>query len=210
MKRSGIPGVRPARVLILGGGAVGSHAAQVAVGMGADVVLMDLKAEVLGRLDLVYRGRLKTVFSTAHALEEELAGADLVIGAVLVAGAKAPRLITRQHLRRMQPGAVIVDVAIDQGGCCETSRPTSHQDPTFVEEGVVHYCVTNMPGAVPRTSTLGLTNATLPYLLKLADHGLQALRGDPALALGLNLSGGYIRHRAVAAALGKPVAPFAA
>jgi len=206
----GIPGVRPAEVLILGGGTVGRHAAQMAVGMGADVVLMDIRADVLSRMDQQYRGRLKTVFSSAHALEEELPRADLVIGAVLVAGATAPHLVTRAHLRSMRRGAVIVDVAIDQGGCCETSRPTTHQDPTYVEEGVLHYCVTNIPGAVARTSTLGLTNATLPYALKLAHRGLGALEEDPALAHGLNVSGGKIRHPSVAESLGKPLAPYAA
>ncbi|HKI97152.1 MAG TPA: alanine dehydrogenase [bacterium] len=205
---AGIPGVRPGRVLILGGGVVGSHAAQMAVGLGADVVLMDIRADVMGRLDQHYRGRLKTVFSAAHAIEEEIAQADMVIGAVLVAGARAPRLVTREHLRIMQRGSVIVDVAIDQGGCCETSRPTTHHDPTYVEDGVVHYCVANIPGAVARTSTLGLTNATLPYTLKLADHGLEALRDDPALAAGLNVLGGKIRHPSVAEALGLPLAPF--
>jgi alanine dehydrogenase len=207
---AGIPGVRPGRVLILGGGVVGSHAAQMAVGLGADVVMMDIRADVLARLDLVFQGRLKTVFSSAHAIDDEIAAADLVIGAVLVAGAKAPRLVTREHLRSMQPGAVIVDVAIDQGGCCETSRPTTHHEPTYVEEGVVHYCVANIPGAVARTSTLGLTNVTLPYALRLAEHGLDALREDPALARGLNVLGGKIRHPSVAAALGKPLAPLPA
>ncbi|HEX9843605.1 MAG TPA: alanine dehydrogenase [bacterium] len=206
----GIPGVRPGRVVILGGGAVGTHAAQVAVGMGADVALMDVKAEVLARLDLAFHGRLRTVHSSDHALEEELPHADLVIGAVLLPGARAPHLITRAHLRSMQPGSVLVDVAIDQGGCAETSRPTTHHEPTYVEEDVVHYCVANIPGAVPRTSTLGLTNATLPYVLKLADGGLEALHADPALAHGLNVSGGKIRHKSVAESLGKPLAPYPA
>jgi alanine dehydrogenase len=205
---AGIPGVRPARVAILGGGSVGSHAAQMAVGLGADTVLLDVRAEVLARLDLVWRGRLKTVHSSPHALEEELRQADLVIGAVLVAGARAPRLITRKLLREMQPGAVLVDVAIDQGGCCETSHPTTHQEPTFVEEGVVHYCVANMPGAVARTSTLGLTNATFPSVMRLAERGLAALADDPGLAAGLNVSAGKVRHAAVAQALGLPHVPF--
>jgi alanine dehydrogenase len=204
----GIPGVRPGRVVILGGGAVGTHAAQVAVGMGADVVLLDVKAAALARLDLAFHGRLKTVHSSEHSIEEELPQADLVIGAVLLPGARAPHLISRAHLRSMQPGSVLVDVAIDQGGCAETSRPTTHHDPTYVEEDVVHYCVANIPGAVARTSTLGLTNATLPYVLKLAEHGLDALHEDPALAHGLNVAGGRVRHASVAESLGLPLAPF--
>lgn len=196
----GIPGVRPGRVVIVGGGTVGTHAAQMAVGLGADVVLMDINTETMARLDLAFGGRLKTVHSTPHSLAEELREADLVIGAVYVTGAKAPKLITREMLRTMQRGAVIVDVAIDQGGCCETSRPTTHADPTYMEEGVVHYCVANMPGAMARTSTLGLTNATLPYILQLAAQGLKALQDDPSLAAGLNISAGTIRHPAVAEA----------
>jgi len=196
----GIPGVRPGRVLILGGGSVGANAAQMAVGLGADVVLMDLKADVMARLELAFQGRLKTLYATAQALDEELARADLVVGAVLVPGARAPVLITREHLGRMQRGAVIVDVAVDQGGCCETSRPTTHESPTFVEQGVVHYCVANMPAAVARTSTLGLTSATLPYVLELADRGAEALAADPALARGVNVQAGGIRHTEVASA----------
>jgi len=196
----GIPGVRPARVVIVGGGSVGTHAAQMAVGLGAEVVLMDIRADTMAHLDLVFQGRLKTLHSSPHYLAEELATADLVIGAVYLAGARAPHLITRDMVRAMLKGSVIVDVAIDQGGCCETSHPTTHADPTFIEEGVVHYCVSNMPGAMARTSTLGLTNATLPYLLRLASRGLKALDDDPALALGLNIAGGEIRHPAVAAA----------
>lgn len=204
---SGIPGVRPAKVVILGAGIVGSNAAQVAVGLGADVAVLDVNARVLARLDEVYRGRLKTIVSSPHAIAEEVREADLVIGAVLVTGARAPRLVTREMVRSMPRGAVIVDVSIDQGGCVETSRPTTHADPTFVEEGVVHYCVTNMPGAVARTSTLGLTNATLPYVLRLAEGGLKVLTSDSSLAAGLNIQGGKVRHPAVALALAREAAP---
>ncbi len=206
---SGIPGVLPAKVVILGAGIVGSNAAQIAVGLGADVVVLDLNAHVLAHLDQVYRGRLKTLVSGPHAVAEEVRGADLVIGAVLVTGAKAPRLVTREMVRAMPTGAVIVDVSIDQGGCVETSRPTTHADPTYIEEGVVHYCVTNMPGAVARTSTLGLTNATLPYVLRLADGGLKALTTDAGFAAGLNVQSGKIRHPAVALALAREAAPGA-
>jgi alanine dehydrogenase len=204
---SGIPGVRPAKVVVLGAGIVGSNAAQIAVGLGADVSVLDVSARVLARLDEIYQGRLKTIVSSAHAVAEEVRDADLVIGAVLVTGAKAPRLVTRQMVATMQRGSVIVDVAIDQGGCVETSRPTTHADPTYVEEGVVHYCVTNMPGAVARTSTLGLTNATLPYVLRLADGGARVLTTDSGFASGLNIQGGKIRHPAVALALAREAAP---
>ncbi len=204
---SGIPGVRPAKVVILGAGIVGSNAAQIAVGLGADVAVLDLNARVLARLDEVYRGRLKTLVSSSHAIAEEVRDADLVIGAVLVTGAKAPRLVTREVVRTMPKGSVIVDVAIDQGGCVETSRPTTHADPTYIEEGVVHYCVTNMPGAVARTSTLGLTNATLPYVLRLADGGLKALNTDSGFAAGLNVQAGKIRHPAVALAMARESFP---
>ncbi|MCZ6647406.1 MAG: alanine dehydrogenase [SAR324 cluster bacterium] len=206
----GIPGVRPAKVVILGGGSVGSNAARMALGLGGDVVLLDIDAARLAQLDLAFQGRLKTLVSTPYALREELSGADLVVGAVLVAGARAPRLVTREHLGRMPAGAVIVDVAIDQGGCVETSRPTTHDDPLFVEEEVVHYCVANIPGAVARTSTLGLTNATLPYALKLAESGLGALERDSALAAGLNVHQGKIRHPAVAEAMSESAEPFPA
>ena len=204
----GIPGVRPGRVAIIGGGVVGTHAAQMAVGMGADVVLLDIDIPHLARLDLAFQGRLKTIASTPHTLAEEVSQADLVIGAVLVAGAETPHLVTREMVRAMKPGAVIVDVDIDQGGCVETSRPTTHHQPTYIEEGVVHYCVTNMPGAVARTSTFGLTNATLPYALRLAERGLDALRDDPALGRGLNIHRGHVVHPAVAVAMGVPARPF--
>ena len=205
----GIPGVRPAKVVIVGGGSVGANAAQMAVGMGGDTVLLDINQQRLAQLDLIFQGRLKTLVSNSYVLQEELREADLVVGAVLVAGARAPNLVRREDLKTMRPGSVIVDVAIDQGGCVETSRPTTHDAPTFVEEGVVHYCVANMPGAVARTSTLGLTNATLPYMLRLAKDGIAALADDPALAAGLNVHQGKLRHRAVAEALGMAHEPFA-
>ena len=205
----GIPGVRPARVAIIGGGVVGTNAAQMAVGIGSDVVLLDINIPHLAQLDLAFHGRLKTIASNPHTLAEEVLQADLVIGAVLIAGAETPHLVTREMVRAMKPGAVIVDVDIDQGGCIETSRPTTHQNPTYIEEGVVHYCVTNMPGAVARTSTFGLTNATLPYVLRLAAGGTEAIRKDPALAHGLNIHRGKIIHPAVAEALGVKAEPFA-
>jgi alanine dehydrogenase len=180
----------------------------MAVGLGGDVVLLDINPARLAQLDLAFQGRLKTLVSNPYAIREELRDADLVVGAVLVTGARAPHLILREHLKTMRPGSVIVDVAIDQGGCAESSRPTTHDDPTYLEEGVVHYCVTNMPGAVARTSTLGLTNATLPYVLRLAEHGLEALGHDPALAAGLNIHEGRIRHAAVAQAMAAE--PFSA
>lgn len=198
---AGIPGVRPGKVVILGGGVVGANAAQMAVGLGADVVLMDINPATLAQLDQLYRGRLKTLMSTPYALEAELRNTDLLVGAVLVTGALAPRLVTRAMLRAMPPGSVAVDVAIDQGGCMESSRPTSHSQPTYVEEGVVHYCVANIPGAVPRTSTLGLTNATLPWILLLAEHDEEAFAQSAALRHGLNIQGGEIRHPAVSEAM---------
>jgi alanine dehydrogenase len=199
---AGIPGVRPARVAIVGGGVVGTNAAQMAVGLGADVVLLDINIPHLAQLDLAFHGRLRTIASNPHTLEEEVTHADLVIGAVLITGAETPHLVTRQMVRAMKPGSAIVDVDIDQGGCVETSRPTTHANPTYIEEGVVHYCVTNMPGAVARTSTFGLTNATLPYALRLADGGLEAIRRDPALGHGLNIHRGKVIHPAVARAMG--------
>ncbi len=199
----GVPGVAPANVLIIGGGVVGTNAARIAVGMGARVTILDRSLARLNELDQLFGGRVETIYSTVDAIEQTTAGADLVIGAVLVPGAAAPKLVRREHLRRMKRGAVIVDVAIDQGGCFETSRPTTHQDPTFVEEGVVHYCVANMPGAVARTATFALTNATLPFVLALADKGVDgALRDDPHLLAGLNVHRGRITHPAVADALG--------
>ncbi len=204
----GVTGVAPAKVAILGAGVAGSNAARVAVGMGADVSILNPTRPRLAELDALYAGRLRTVFSTAESVEREVAAAHLVIGAVLIAGAAAPKLVSRALVKRMTPGAVIVDIAIDQGGCCETSRPTTHAQPTYVEEGVVHYCVTNMPGAVARTSALALNNATLPFVLALAGLGWRrALQADPHLRRGLNIFRGHVTHPAVAAALGLELLP---
>jgi len=203
MLLGGVPGVAPAKVVILGGGVSGTAAAEIACGMRADVTVIDKSLPRLRELDGLFGGRLKTVFSTAASIETAVASADLLIGAVLVPGAAAPRLVTRAMIKAMRPGAVVVDIAIDQGGCIETSRPTTHADPTYVEEGVVHYCVTNMPGAVAQTSTLALNNATLPYVRALANGGFEvACDKDPGLAAGLNVSQGRIVHSAVAEALG--------
>jgi alanine dehydrogenase len=204
----GVPGVLPARVLIIGGGVVGANAAQMAVGLGADVTIMDRDAMVLERLDNHFQGRVRTLNASKAGLAEALARADLVVGAVLVPGAAAPRLVTRAMLADMLPGAVLVDVAIDQGGCFETSRPTTHAEPTFIVDGIVHYCVANMPGAVARTSTYALNAATLPHALRIANLGWQAaLKADPHLANGLNVNAGRVTHAAVAAALGRPHVP---
>ncbi|MES2493523.1 MAG: alanine dehydrogenase [Pseudomonadota bacterium] len=199
----GVPGVLPGRVLILGGGVVGFNAAQMAVGMGADVTILDRDPEVLERLSNHFEGRAKTRFSTSSTIGQMICEAELVIGAVLVPGAAAPRLVTRAMLGCMKPGAVVVDVAIDQGGCFETSHPTTHDAPTFVVDGIVHYCVANMPGAVARTSTYALNNVTLPHALRIADLGWkQALQTDLNLAAGLNIHAGMVTHPAVAEALG--------
>jgi alanine dehydrogenase len=199
----GVPGVAPAKVVILGGGVSGTHAAEMAVGLRSDVTVVDRSVKRLRELSSIFGNQLKTVYSTAHAIEELVRDADLVIGAVLIAGAAAPKLVTRAMVKTMKPGAVLVDIAIDQGGCFETSRPTTHAEPTFVLDGVIHYCVTNMPGAVPRTSTFALTNATLPYVKSIADHGWrQALARDAGLARGLNVHAGALTHEAVASALG--------
>lgn len=204
----GVPGVEPGRVVILGGGTVGNNAAHTAVGIGADVTIVDKSLSVLRHLDEIYGGRVKTLYSTRDAIEDLLPQADLVIGAVLIPGATAPKLVTRPMLATMKPGAVIVDVAIDQGGCFETSRPTTHADPTFVVDGVVHYCVANMPGAVARTATYALNAATLPYVLALADKGWKdALKDDAGLRAGLNVCNGQITHPTVADALGKKYLP---
>jgi alanine dehydrogenase len=198
----GVPGVTPARVVIIGGGVSGSHAAEIAVGMRADVTILDRSVPRLRELDAHFEGRARVVFSTPESVAAALARADLVIGAVLIPGAAAPRVVTRAMLRCMGAGAVAVDIAIDQGGCFETSRPTSHADPTYVEEGVIHYCVTNMPGAVPRTSTFALNNATTPYVQQLAALGWrEATARDPGLHAGLNVVGGRIVHPAVERAL---------
>ena len=204
----GVPGVAAADVLVIGGGVVGYNAALIAVGMGANVTVLDRSLPRLNQLDSLFQGRLNTIYSTVDAVEQYTQQADLVIGAVLVPGAAAPKLVNRQHLRAMENGAVVVDVAIDQGGCFETSRPTTHQDPTYLEEGVVHYCVANMPGGVARTSTFALTNATLPFALALADKGYKrALRDDAYLREGLNVHGGKVTYRAVAEELGYVYVP---
>ncbi len=199
----GVPGVPPGRVVVLGGGVSGTNAARMAVGLEASVVILDKSLPRLKELDLQFGPRATTLFATAEAIEQAVVGADLVIGAVLVPGAAAPKLVTRAMVRAMRPGSVLVDIAIDQGGCFETSRPTTHTDPTYVEEGAVHYCVTNMPGAVARTSTLALTNATLPFVIALADKGWRrAIADDPHLRAGLNICEGKVTHAAVASDLG--------
>ncbi len=200
---SGVPGVNPARVAVLGGGVVGANAARIAVGMGAEVVILDRSIPRMRDLDDIFGGQLRTRYSTTGSVEEEILQADVVVGAVLVAGASAPKLVRREHLSRMKPGSVLVDVSIDQGGCFETSHATTHADPTYTVDGVVHYCVANMPGAAPRTSSEALGHATLPFGLSLADHGLDALKRDPHLARGLNVLGGELTHPAVAEALGR-------
>ncbi|MGC2424101.1 MAG: alanine dehydrogenase [Nitrospirota bacterium] len=195
----GVPGVKPARVVIIGAGTVGLNAAKIAHGMGAEVTLLDLSVDRLDYAEDIFHGTIRTLVSNRQVLEESLAGADLVVGAVLVAGARAPKLAGRKAISRMKKGSVIVDVSIDQGGCFETSRPTSFTDPVYVVDGVIHYCVTNMPGAVPTTSTFALTNVTLPYAMKIANMGLEeALRSDPALMLGLNLWKGTLTSKPVA------------
>jgi alanine dehydrogenase len=195
----GVPGVPPAQVCILGGGIVGTNAAKIALGMGARVTLMDVNLNRLRELDDIFGGRLYTLASNSYNAAHATREADLVIGGVLIPGARAPRIVTRAMVARMKKGAVIVDVAIDQGGCVETARPTSHSDPSYVLDGVVHYCVTNMPGALPHTSTLALTNSTFPYLLRLANLGArEALRQDAGLAEGLNSWMGTLTHRGVA------------
>ena len=206
----GVPGVLPGRVLVIGGGVVGFNAAQMAVGLGADVTILDRDPEVLERLGIHFESRAKTLFSSRANIQQMLCEADLVIGAVLVPGAAAPKLVTREMLGCMKPGAVLVDVAIDQGGCFETSHATTHAEPTFVVDGIVHYCVANMPGAVARTSTYALNNVTLPHALKIAELGWKAaLRRDPHLAAGLNVSGGKITYEAVAHDLSLDYTPVA-
>lgn len=205
---AGVPGAPPARVTIIGGGVVGSNAARMALGLGADVTVLDKSLPRLQYLDELYGPRLKTRFATFDATEELVLHADLIIGAVLVPGAATPKLVTREHLSRMTDGAVLVDVSIDQGGVFETSQPTTHNNPVYVVDGIVHYCVTNMPGAVPRTSTYALNAATLPHILAIADKGWRrALREDAHLAHGLNVHEGRITHAAVAGSLGEQVLP---
>ena len=207
----GVPGVAPAKVVILGGGVSGTHAAEMAVGMRADVTVVDRSVNRLRELSAIFGSALRTAYSTTETIEHLVRDADLVVGAVLVTGAAAPKLVTRAMVKTMKPGAVLVDISIDQGGCFETSRATTHADPTFVVDGVIHYCVANMPGAVPRTSTFALTNATLPYVRALADLGWQAaVRRDAGLAAGLNVYGGHITHDAVAKALGLSAHPYSA
>jgi len=200
----GVPGVSPARVVVLGGGVVGTNAARMAVGLNAEVVVLERSIPRMRELDDMFLGRVLTRYSTLDAIEEEILKADVVIGAVLTAGAAAPKLVRREHLKQMKPGSVLVDVSIDQGGCFETSHPTTHADPTYTVDGVVHYCVANMPGAAPRTSSEALVHATLPFGLALAKSGLDALAKDPHLAKGLNVLKGEVTHPAVAEALGKP------
>jgi len=206
----GVPGVLPARVMVIGGGVVGFNAAQMAVGFGADVTILDRDADVLERLSAHFEGRAKTRFSNRSTIAQMLCDTDLVIGAVLVPGAAAPQLVTRDMLACMQPGSVLVDVAIDQGGCFETSRPTTHDKPTFVVDGVVHYCVANMPGAVARTSTYALNNVTLPHVLQIAELGwMNAMRANPHLANGLNVHAGKVTYEAIARELGYDYTPAA-
>jgi alanine dehydrogenase len=204
----GVPGVAAANVMVIGGGVVGMNAAFIAIGMEADVFVFDRSIDRLRELEVAFGGRCSTVYSTRLAVEQMLPNADLVIGAVLVHGARAPYVIRREQLKLMKPGAVLVDVAIDQGGCFETSRPTTHREPTFEVDGITHYCVANMPGAVPITSTYALTNATLPYAIALADHGVdEAIRRDPGLRLGVNVAAGKVTHPAVAEGVGMEYVP---
>ena len=200
----GVPGVAPASVAILGGGSVGANAAKIAVGMGAQVTVLDVNHERLVYLDDIYHSRLRTRTSNEYNIEEIVFSADLVIGAVLIPGARAPHLVTRAMLSHMREGAVIVDVAVDQGGCIETTRPTTHTNPTYVVDGVLHYCVANMPGAVPRTSTFALNNQTMPFVLQLASEGLAALHKNKPLQHGLNTYKGHVTHNGVAGAFGLP------
>jgi len=199
----GVPGVAPGKVVIIGGGVSGMHAADMAIGLGAEVTILDRSLPRLRELDDIWGGRVHTVYSTKHEIDRLVPEADLVVGAVLIAGAAAPKLVTAQNVKDMHTGAVMVDISIDQGGCFETSRPTTHAEPTYVVDDVVHYCVTNMPGAVPRTSTFALTNATLPFAKALANLGWrEALIQDPHLANGLNVHAGHVNHEAVAQDLG--------
>ncbi len=207
----GVPGVHRGRVAIIGGGIVGSNAARIAIGLGAQVTVLDINLQTLAYLDDIYEGRVQTLYSDPHTIEETVAKADLVVGAVLVAGARAPQLVTEDMIKEMEAGSVVVDVSVDQGGCVATCKPTTHDDPTYLVHDVIHYCVANMPGAVPRTSTFALTNATIPYVKILADKGLdRAAQDDPAIELGINTYKGGVTHAAVAEALGVAHKPFAA
>ena len=206
----GVPGVEPAKVVIIGGGVSGSNAADMAVGLGADVTILDRSLPRLRQIDDIWGGRVRTVYSTKHEIDRIVVQADLVVGAVLIAGAAAPKLVSAQNVKDMHNGAVMVDISIDQGGCFETSRPTTHAEPTYIVDGVVHYCVTNMPGAVPRTSTFALTNATLPFVKNIANFGWrEAMIRDPHLANGLNVHAGHVNHEAVALDLGYQYLPAA-
>jgi alanine dehydrogenase len=206
----GVPGVVPARVVVIGGGVVGTHAARMAVGLGAEVTILDRSIPRLRELDELFAGRIRTRFPTTEAIEQEVFAADVVIGAVLVPGASAPKLVTRKMLKSMQQGSVLVDVAIDQGGCFETSRATTHADPTYQVDGIIHYCVANMPGAVPLTSSQALNNATLPFGLAIANDGFAAVTRDPHLRAGLNVYRGSITNKAVAESLGLSCSPIEA
>jgi alanine dehydrogenase len=204
----GVPGVEPANVVIIGGGTVGFNACQMAVGLGANVAVLDRSVKVMRYLDAIFASRIETVFSNADAIERHIRTADLVIGGVLIPGASAPKLVTREHLGLMRKGSVLVDVAIDQGGCFETSKATTHAEPTYIVDGIVHYCVANMPGAVPRTSAFALNNATLPFTLALADKGAkQAMLDDPHLLEGLNVYHGKVTYKDVADDLGYDYVP---
>ncbi|WP_430791399.1 alanine dehydrogenase [Actinoplanes sp. G11-F43] len=206
----GVPGVAPANITVIGGGVSGVNAATIALGLGADVTVLDLSLPRLRQIDAQFGGRVKTLVSNAYTIEQSVTAADMVIGAVLVPGAKAPTLVGNDLVKRMKPGSVLVDIAIDQGGCFEDSRPTTHEDPVYRVHESVFYCVANMPGAVPNTSTYALTNVTLPYALRLADLGWRdALRADPALALGLNVHGGHLTNDLVGTALGLPTEKIA-
>ncbi|MFL6667781.1 MAG: alanine dehydrogenase, partial [Burkholderia ambifaria] len=204
----GVPGVRRGRVVIIGAGTVGMNAARIALGMGADAVVLDISLPRLAQAEDVFGGGVQTLYSDAHSIADEVAKADLVVGAVLVPGARAPKLVTEEMVASMSEGSVVVDVAVDQGGCIATARPTTHDDPTYVLHGVVHYCVANMPGAVARTSTFALNNATLGHALALADKGWKrAMADDPHLRAGLNVCDGHVTYEAVALALGLPYVP---
>ena len=205
---AGVPGVEAGTVVILGGGSVGKNAAKVAVGMGANVILLDIDHRQLSYLDDVFGGRLKTLASNAYNIRRAVAQADLLVGGVYLAGARAPKLVSAEWVHRMKPGSVIVDVAVDQGGCVETTRPTHHRNPTFEVGGVIHYCVANMPGAVSRTSTFALTHATLPYAVALADGGISGAAADPALRQGINVYRGEVVFQAVAEAAGAQFCPL--
>ena len=205
----GVPGVRAAKVTVIGAGVAGSNAAAMALGMGADVTILDINIDRLRELDAIYAGRLKTIASNAYEIDRSVTEADLVIGSVLIPGAKAPKLVTNELVSRMKPGSVLVDIAVDQGGCFEGTHATTHEDPTFPVHGSIFYCVANMPGAVPQTSTLALTNVTLPYALSIADRGVRAaFERDAALAGGLNIAAGKIANRSVSIALDLPLADW--